>query len=149
MAPVDEDALLSVDEVSRYLRLSQSKVYAMLRDGELRGHKLGKQWRFRRSAVDAWLIEQTNATAGGLRARSLNEPVFAAAGAPAVLTREQLTLLRGVWIDRPDKFVAIAAKPAGKASLAKLLSIAPTQVEAIASSLASAEEFGPELTGKS
>jgi excisionase family DNA binding protein len=160
MAARDDDTILDVDGVAEYLQLSRSKIYNMLTAGELPGHRLGKQWRFRRSAVDAWLNAQPKRVAGltargvdltgrapGLTARSLNEPVFPHAARTARLTTEQLALLRGLWIDRPEQFLAIAAKPDGRASLARLLSIEPESVDAIAHLLESAPHaWAPDQT---
>jgi excisionase family DNA binding protein len=147
MVPRDDDPILDVDGVAEYLQLSRSKIYNMLAADELPGHKLGKQWRFRRSTVDAWLTAQPM-RAAGLTARSISDPVFVPAVRTARLTTEQLALLRGLWIDRPEQFLAIAAKPDGRASLARLLSIDPENVDAIARLLESAPHaWAPDQRG--
>ncbi|MCA9137747.1 MAG: helix-turn-helix domain-containing protein [Planctomycetales bacterium] len=46
---------MTLQEVAEYLRLSEDVVYPLARKGELPGFKIGKQWRFRRSEIDAWL----------------------------------------------------------------------------------------------
>jgi excisionase family DNA binding protein len=159
MNQAGDDPILDVDGVSKYLQLSRSKVYGMLTSGELPGHKIGKQWRLRRSAVAAWLDAQLAPAAAGLVARSLDAPAASSVsgesarsvGAPALdaatrspgqmtprLTADQYGLLRGIWIGRPEQFIAIAATPDGKKSLARLLGIAPETVDAIARSFESA-----------
>lgn len=53
--PPDDESLMTLQEVAEYLRLSEDVVYQMVRAGEIPGFKIGKQWRFRRSEIDAWL----------------------------------------------------------------------------------------------
>ena len=144
----EHDPILSIDEVAKYLRLSRTTVYRMAATGDLPGHKLGKHWRFRQSAIDAWLDARAKPPFG-LAARGLEQPVFVPARQSGGLTAEQVALLKGVWIDRPEQFVAIAAKPAGRVSLAKLLGIATEDVQAIARLLdASPGEWGREGSGE-
>ena len=54
---IDEVAagIYTVQEVSRYLRTSKSNIYEYARKGILPGRKIGKQWRFHKEALDAWL----------------------------------------------------------------------------------------------
>jgi len=49
--------LLTVEEVSTYLRKSPSTVYRLTRQGRLPGIKVGGTWRFSRRAIDAWLLK--------------------------------------------------------------------------------------------
>ena len=51
----NDDSLMTLQEVAEYLRLSEDVIYPLARSGELPGFKIGKQWRFRRSEIDAWL----------------------------------------------------------------------------------------------
>jgi excisionase family DNA binding protein len=56
------DALLTLDEVAAYLRLSKDTVYRMAQSGKIPASKAGSQWRFRQSEVDAWLERNKNVT---------------------------------------------------------------------------------------
>lgn len=47
--------LLTTTEVQERLKLDRTTVYRMLKDGRLRGVKVGQQWRFPLSSVDAIL----------------------------------------------------------------------------------------------
>ena len=47
--------LLTPDEVARYLRVAPQTVYRLLRCGECPGVKVGRQWRVRRSDLEACL----------------------------------------------------------------------------------------------
>ena len=51
--------LMTIEEVSEYLRFHPSTVYRLVRRGQLPGVKLGKQWRFDRHALEDWLRVNT------------------------------------------------------------------------------------------
>lgn len=55
-----EDKLLSIGEVSKYLKIPKSTIYKLSRKGEIPSSKIGKQLRFRKSTVDIWLDSQEN-----------------------------------------------------------------------------------------
>ncbi len=50
--------VMTLEEVSRYLRLSKSTVYRMANEGRIPVSKIGRRWRFRKDVIDAWLSEQ-------------------------------------------------------------------------------------------
>jgi PTS system nitrogen regulatory IIA component len=47
--------LLTLKQVADRLQLSERTIYRLLQRGELPGRKIGGQWRFRMSEIDAWL----------------------------------------------------------------------------------------------
>src|SRR5947199_10588649 len=51
----DEDELLSLDEAVQFLTTSRPTFYRLLGQGDLKGFKVGRQWRFRRSELVAYL----------------------------------------------------------------------------------------------
>lgn len=51
----DEDAVMTVKEVSAYLRLAESTVYKLAQEGHLPGRKVGGAWRFSRKGIEGWL----------------------------------------------------------------------------------------------
>jgi excisionase family DNA binding protein len=53
-------SVLTIDELSGYLKIPKSTLYKLAQEGKLPGQKVGRQWRFHRRAVDDWL---TNAAA--------------------------------------------------------------------------------------
>lgn len=55
----DSDQLLTVREVSIYLRVARSTVYRLAQDGRLPGRKVGGTWRFSRRSLDDWLLNQS------------------------------------------------------------------------------------------
>ena len=55
--PGDPEFLTS-DEVMAWLRLPQATFYRLLADGKLPAFKLGRNWRIRRAALEAYIQEQ-------------------------------------------------------------------------------------------
>lgn len=51
-------AFLTTEEVLAYLRITPRTVYRLIRSGELPAMRIGRQWRFRRSDLDAWIERQ-------------------------------------------------------------------------------------------
>jgi excisionase family DNA binding protein len=58
LAPIDPAALLlTIPETSRLLHLQQASIYRLLKDGRLRGLKLGRTRRVLRSSVEALIAD--------------------------------------------------------------------------------------------
>ncbi|MFB3894555.1 MAG: helix-turn-helix domain-containing protein [Phycisphaerae bacterium] len=55
MAKRQRDAILTIDELAVYMKLSKSSLYHFARAGNVPGVKIGRHWRFQRSAVDEWM----------------------------------------------------------------------------------------------
>ena len=49
---------MTLEEVANYLRLSRSKLYDMSQSGEIPGSKVVGRWRFLRSEIDDWMLQQ-------------------------------------------------------------------------------------------
>jgi excisionase family DNA binding protein len=47
---------LSVLEIAEHLGISKETVYRWLEKGKIPSHKVGKQWKFRASEVDEWVL---------------------------------------------------------------------------------------------
>ena len=52
---MDEQSVMTIDELARYLKLSKSTLYKLAQAGRVPGKKVGKHWRFRKDAIDRWL----------------------------------------------------------------------------------------------
>jgi excisionase family DNA binding protein len=63
--------LVTVKELSTYLRVHPSTIYRLLKEGEIPGFKLGSDWRFNLQAIDRWCLSQNEAT-GELRPEDRN-----------------------------------------------------------------------------
>lgn len=51
--------VLTVHEVAEYLRMSEAKVYRLVKEGRLPVVRIGKTWRFRKDLLDNWLSQCT------------------------------------------------------------------------------------------
>ena len=58
MAKSPPDTVMTIAELSKYLKISRSTLYKLAQEGKLPAQKVGRHWRFRRDAVDAWLKQQ-------------------------------------------------------------------------------------------
>ncbi len=47
--------VMTIDQLAEYLQIPKSTIYKLVQDGKVPGKKVGRQWRFHREAVDAWL----------------------------------------------------------------------------------------------
>ena len=54
----DRQAFLKTEDVLGYLKTTPRTIYRLIRSGELPAVRIGRQWRFRRSDLDAWLERQ-------------------------------------------------------------------------------------------
>lgn len=50
--PID---ILTLDELSAYLRISKSTLYKLVREGRIPSQKIGRHWRFRKETIDKWM----------------------------------------------------------------------------------------------
>jgi len=51
----NSELVLTIDELSIYLKIPKSTLYKLVREGKVPGQKIGRHWRFRKIAVDNWL----------------------------------------------------------------------------------------------
>ncbi len=47
--------LLTLGEVSSFLKVPKSTIYKLARERRLPGHKVGKHWRFGREEIESWV----------------------------------------------------------------------------------------------
>ncbi|MBI1995155.1 MAG: helix-turn-helix domain-containing protein [Deltaproteobacteria bacterium] len=55
-----QEILLTVEQVAGYLHVDKFTVYRLVAQKELPAFKVGNQWRFKRSLIDAWLMRNSN-----------------------------------------------------------------------------------------
>jgi excisionase family DNA binding protein len=53
-----QSRLVTVRELSNYLRVHPSTIYRLLKRGDLPAFKLGSDWRFNLEAIDRWRVNQ-------------------------------------------------------------------------------------------
>lgn len=56
---MSEPDVLTIREVADLLRIGEKTAYTLVQNRELPGFKVGGQWRFRRSDIEAWIERQT------------------------------------------------------------------------------------------
>ena len=61
-----EDAFLTTEEVLEYLQVNLRTVYRLIKAGKIPAVRVGRQWRFRKRDIDAWL--ETQRPRGGRQA---------------------------------------------------------------------------------
>jgi excisionase family DNA binding protein len=61
----DREAFLTTDEVLAYLQVNLRTVYRLIDAGQLPAVRVGRQWRFRRTDIDAWLDQRPPAAGAG------------------------------------------------------------------------------------
>ncbi len=54
--------ILTVREVAEYLRMSETKVYRLVKQRQLPVFRIGKSWRFRKDLLDEWLSQCTESS---------------------------------------------------------------------------------------
>ncbi len=53
-----KDRLMTVSEVSQYLRISKASVYRLVKMNKIPASKIGRQLRFRQDTLDEWLSKK-------------------------------------------------------------------------------------------
>jgi len=71
-----EEGFLTTEEVLEYLQVNLRTVYRLIKAGKIPAVRVGRQWRFRKRDIDAWLESQRprqtrGATASASRAAAL------------------------------------------------------------------------------
>jgi excisionase family DNA binding protein len=56
--PKTRGPILTVYELSEYLRVNKNTIYKMVREGKLPGFRLGSDWRFHLDAIKRWQRDQ-------------------------------------------------------------------------------------------
>jgi len=69
----NDEVFLTTEEVLEYLQVNLRTVYRLIKAGKIPAVRVGRQWRFRKRDIDAWLDSQ----------RSRNDGPVTAGGAPA------------------------------------------------------------------
>ena len=100
-----EEAILTIEEVAHYLRVSERTVYDWAQKGEIPSGKIGTVWRFKKAEIEQWVNDRLSAN----RFKTNLNPVQM----EAILSPDRI-----LFFDYPAKRDALLA-------LAKNLSTAP------------------------
>jgi excisionase family DNA binding protein len=88
-----DETFLTTEEVLAYLQVNLRTVYRLIKAGKIPAVRVGRQWRFRKRDIDAWLDSQR--ARGGAKAGG----VTAAAPAPASTARPSAERPRILVVD--------------------------------------------------
>lgn len=86
-----DEAFLTTEEVLGYLQVNLRTVYRLIKAGRIPAVRVGRQWRFRKSDIDAWLDSQRPRAS---RAAPAAKPAPAATARPRVLVADDEASIR-------------------------------------------------------
>jgi excisionase family DNA binding protein len=101
MIPGSEEGFLTTEEVLDYLQVNLRTVYRLIKAGKIPAVRVGRQWRFRKRDIDAWLESQRSRQAPR---SSPSRTVTPPAGRPRVLVADDEASVR----DLLSKTLALA-----------------------------------------
>lgn len=55
-----QENLLTTKQVAQYLRVDKFTVYRLVAQKKIPAYRVGNQWRFKKSMVEAWLMKNSN-----------------------------------------------------------------------------------------
>ncbi|MBQ3671355.1 MAG: PTS sugar transporter subunit IIA [Treponema sp.] len=67
-----EDDILTIEEVAKYLRVSERTVYDWAQKGEIPAGKIGTVWRFKKDEIERWVNQRLSSNT---RSAEPNQPV--------------------------------------------------------------------------
>ena len=116
-----DETFLTTEEVLEYLQVNLRTVYRLIKAGKIPAVRVGRQWRFRKRDIDAWLDSQR--PRGGARSASTapSRPATAGNGRPRVLVVDDEASIR----DLLAKTLALAeydvdVAPDGRSALERM-----------------------------
>jgi excisionase family DNA binding protein len=114
-----DESFLTTEEVLEYLQVNLRTVYRLIKAGKIPAVRVGRQWRFRKRDIDAWLESQR--PRGPRTTTAPGRAVPAAAGRPRVLVVDDEASIR----DLLSKTLALAEydvdlAPDGRTALERL-----------------------------
>ena len=119
MVPGNDEGFLTTEEVLDYLQVNLRTVYRLIKAGKIPAVRVGRQWRFRKRDIDAWLESQRPRQAA--RAAPARTHRRRRAGRPRVLVVDDEASVR----DLLSKTLALAeydvdVAPDGRSALERL-----------------------------
>src|SRR5215217_7414647 len=114
-----DEGFLTTEEVLEYLQVNLRTVYRLIKAGKIPAVRVGRQWRFRKRDIDAWLESQRPRNVRP--APAAPRPQAAAAARPRVLVVDDEASIR----DLLSKTLALAeyevdVAPDGRAALDRM-----------------------------
>jgi excisionase family DNA binding protein len=115
-----DESFLTTEEVLDYLQVNLRTVYRLIKAGKIPAVRVGRQWRFRKRDIDAWLESQRPRTGRAVASPGVRPPAVSA-GRPRVLVVDDEASIR----DLLSKTLALAEydvdlAPDGRTALERL-----------------------------
>jgi len=116
-----DEGFLTTEEVLDYLHVNLRTVYRLIKAGKIPAVRVGRQWRFRKRDIDAWLESQRPRASRGVPAAASRTAPAVATGRPRVLVVDDEATIR----DLLSKTLALAEydvdlSPDGRSALERL-----------------------------
>jgi len=118
-----DESFLTTEEVLEYLQVNLRTVYRLIKAGKIPAVRVGRQWRFRKRDIDAWLESQRprGSRAGAATQAQARPAPSSAGGRPRVLVVDDEAAIR----DLLSKTLALAEydvdmAPDGRTALERL-----------------------------
>jgi excisionase family DNA binding protein len=100
-----DESFLTTEEVLEYLQVNLRTVYRLIKAGKIPAVRVGRQWRFRKRDIDAWLETQRPRGSRAAQTPVAGRPTASAAGGrPRVLVVDDEATIR----DLLSKTLALA-----------------------------------------
>lgn len=115
-----DESFLTTEEVLEYLQVNLRTVYRLIKAGKIPAVRVGRQWRFRKRDIDAWLESQRPRAVRGTTAAPVRLAT-ASSGRPRILVADDEASIR----DLLAKTLALAEydvdlAPDGRTALERL-----------------------------
>ncbi len=52
-----KDEIMTIKDLSLYLKINEKTIYKLTKQGKLPGVKIGGMWRFKKEAIDNWMMD--------------------------------------------------------------------------------------------
>ena len=116
-----DETFLTTEEVLEYLQVNLRTVYRLIKAGKIPAVRVGRQWRFRKRDIDAWLDSQRPRGGGARAAPPGARPASAGNARPRVLVVDDEASIR----DLLAKTLALAeydvdVAPDGRSALERM-----------------------------
>ncbi len=117
----NDEIFLTTEEVLEYLQVNLRTVYRLIKAGKIPAVRVGRQWRFRKRDIDAWLDTQRPSRGEWMPQMGVSDKPQARGGRPRVLVVDDESSIRELLA----KTLALAeydvdTAPDGRAALERL-----------------------------
>ncbi|MBA55339.1 MAG: transcriptional regulator [Pseudomonadales bacterium] len=55
-----ESEILTIKQVAEYLKVNERTIYRLANKGDIPAFKVGNNWRFKASAIEAWINQNSD-----------------------------------------------------------------------------------------